>query len=415
MLMRRVVVTGLGAITPIGNTAEEFWTSLKNGKNGIGPITKFDASEFKTRIAGEVKDFNPDPVLDAREVRRIDLFSQYGICAAHEAIQSCGIDFEKEDPFNTGVILGSGIGGINVLETGVTTWLNKGPGKVSPFYITGMITDIVSGHIAQKFGFRGPNFATTSACASGVHAMGSAYHAIQRGDAEIMVCGGAEGAITPTSIAGFINIKAVSRRNDEPEKASRPYNLDRDGFVMGEGSGILILEELEHAKKRGATIIAELSGYGFTGDAYHITAPHPDGLGAARAMTNAVKSSGMNLEDVDYINTHGTATPDGDIAETNAIKTAFGDYAYKLSTSSTKSMTGHLLGAAGAIEMVAVSCAVRDDVIPPTTNYENPDPQCDLDCTPNTAVEKKVDFALSNSFGFGGHNATLAVKKYTGD
>ena len=291
-------------------------------------------------------------------------------------------------------------------------YIEAGPSRISPFYIPGMITDIVAGHVAIKFGVKGPNYVTTSACASGAHAIGSAYHTIIRGDADMMITGGTEGSITPTGIAGFINIKALSRRNDEPEKASRPFNCDRDGFVMGEGAGIIILEELEHARKRGADIFAEISGAGFTGDAYHVTAPHPEGVSAARAMQYAIENSGMEKEDVDYINCHCPSTPAGDVGETNAIKRLFDKHAYKLSISSTKSMTGHLLGAAGAVEFIATALAVRNDIIPPTINYENPDPECDLDCTPNKAVEKRVNFALSNSFGFGGHNATLAVKKF---
>ncbi len=411
--MRRVVITGMGAITPVGNTVGEFWEALRAGKNGISRITKFDPSDLKTQIAGEVKDFDPGNILDSKEIRRIDLFSQYGIFAADEAIRNSGLSVPDEDPFDIGVIVGSGIGGINVLESQVETFLNKGPGRISPFYITGMITNIVAGHIAAKFGLNGPNYVTVSACASGAHAIGDAYHTIARGDVEAIVTGGSEGSITAPSLAGFINIQALSRRNEDPEKASRPFNADRDGFVMSEGAGIIILEELEHARRRGAAIYAEMAGVGFTGDAYHITAPHPEGIGAARSMELAVKHAGKKMEDVDYINCHCPSTPAGDAAETKAIKLAFGDFARELSLSSTKSMTGHLLGAAGAIELIATILAIRDNVIPPTINYENPDPECDLDCTPNKAKEKRIDFALSNSFGFGGHNATLAVKKYT--
>ncbi|MCD6309062.1 MAG: beta-ketoacyl-ACP synthase II [Candidatus Latescibacteria bacterium] len=414
-MMRRVVVTGMGVISPVGNSVDEFWSSLKAGKSGIARVTKFDPSELKTQIAGEVKNFNPEGILDSKDIRRIDLFSQYGVCAAHEAIKSSGLSLEDEDPFDIGVIVGSGIGGINVLETQLEVFRNKGPKRVSPFYITGMITDIVAGHIAGKFGLNGPNYVTVSACASGAHAIGSAYHTIARGDAEVIVTGGAEGAVSAPSFAGFINIQALSRRNDEPEKASRPFNIDRDGFIMSEGSGMMILEELEHARRRGAEIIAEVAGVGFTADAHHITAPHPEGVGAARAMTKAIERSGKTPEDVDYINCHCPSTPAGDVAEVKAIKLAFGEKAYDLTLSSTKSMTGHLLGAAGAVEFIATMLAIRDGIVPPTINYENPDPECDLDCTPNTAIEKPVDFAISNSFGFGGHNVTLAVKKYTGD
>lgn len=412
-MMRRVVITGLGVLSPVGNTVDEYWNSLIQGKSGIGRVTRFDVSDFKTQIAGELKDFNPDLYVDAKEQRRIDLFSLYGISASVQAVESSGIDFSSIDPFRAGVIIGSGIGGLNVLERQAETYFTKGHSRISPFYITGMITDIVAGHIAIRYGLRGPNFATVSACASGAHAIGSAFHAIQRGDADVMVAGGSEGAITPTALAGFINIHALSRRNDEPERASRPFNIDRDGFVMGEGAGVFILEELEHARKRGATIFAEMSGVGFTGDGHHITAPHPDGIGAAKAMELAIANSSKTVGDVDYVNCHGTSTPDGDISEVNAIKLLFGEKAYDLTISSTKSMTGHLLGAAGAIEFAATILAAKNDIIPPTINYDNPDPACDLNCTPNTAVQKKVAFAISNSFGFGGHNACLAVKKYT--
>ncbi len=410
---RRVVVTGLGVISPVGNTVESFWDALLNGKSGIDTITRFDASAMKTRIAGEVKDFQPETVIDPHEVRRLDLFSQFAICSAAQAFAQSGLVMDNEDPFRVGVIYGSGIGGINVLEEQVGVYLSKGPGRVSPFYIPGMISDIAAGHIAIMHGLRGPNYATTSACASGSHAIGSAYHEIILGNADVMVAGGSEGSISPTSMSGFINIKALSRRNEEPQRASRPFDRERDGFIMGEGGAAVVLEELEHARKRGAHIFAEITGAGFTGDAYHITAPHPDGIAAAKAIELAVAKSGMRLEDVDYINTHGTSTPAGDIAETNAIKSAFGEHAYKININSTKSMTGHLLGAAGSVEFVAIVLSVVNDIIPPTINYENPDPECDLNYTPNTAVRREVRFALSNSFGFGGHNATLAVRKYT--
>ena len=409
---RRVVVTGLGVISPVGNTVESFWDALLKGKSGVGTITRFDASAMKTRIAGEVKDFQPETVIDPHEVRRLDLFSQFAICSAAQAFAQSGLVMDNEDPFRAGVIYGSGIGGINVLEEQVGVYLSKGPGRVSPFYIPGMISDIAAGHIAIMYGLRGPNYATTSACASGSHAIGAAYHEILLGNADVMITGGSEGSISPTSMSGFINIKALSRRNEEPERASRPFDRERDGFNMGEGGAAVVLEELEHARKRGARIFAEVTGAGFTGDAYHITAPHPDGIAAAKAIELAVAKSGMRLEDVDYINTHGTSTPAGDIAETNAIKRVFGEHAYKININSTKSMTGHLLGAAGSVEFVAVVLSIMNDIIPPTINYENPDPECDLNYTPNTAVRREVRFALSNSFGFGGHNATLAARKY---
>lgn len=408
---RRVVVTGMGVISPVGKTVDEFWESLINGKSGIRTITKFDASDLKTRIAGEVKDFDPEPILSAKETRRIDLFSQYALCSTAQAVEQSGVSFENEDPFRVGVIYGSGIGGITTLEKQIEIFFTKGPLRVSPFYITGMITDICAGHIAMTYKLMGPNYVTTSACASSAHAIGSAYHTIVRGDADVIITGGTEGSVTPTSMAGFINIQALSRRNDEPEKASRPFDRDRDGFIMSEGSATLILEELDHARKRGAPVFAEITGAGFTADGHHVTAPHPDGLGASKAMEIAIKKSGMQKESVDYINCHCPSTPAGDVAENKAIKHLFGEKAYDINLSSTKSMTGHLLGAAGAIECAVTIKAIIHSVIPPTINVENQDPECDLNCTPNEAVEKDVNFALSNSFGFGGHNATIALKK----
>jgi 3-oxoacyl-[acyl-carrier-protein] synthase II len=403
----------MGVVSPVGKTVDEFWNSLVKGKSGIATITKFDPSGFKVRIAGEVKNFSPEPVIESREARRMDLFTQYALFSSAEAVRQSGLTMENEDAFRIGVVFGSGIGGINVLEDQVGVYLSKGPGRVSPFYIVGMIPDIAAGHISMMFGLRGPNYGTVSACATGANAIGAAYNEILLDNADVMVAGGSEGAVSPTAIAGFMNIKALSTRNDEPEKASRPYDIDRDGFVMGEGGGAVILEELEHARKRGATIFAELTGIGATADSYHITAPHPEGIGAARAIEIAIRQSGMQPEDVDYINTHGTATPPGDVAEVNAIKRALGEHARKTNISSTKSMTGHLLGAAGPVEFVATVLAVKNNIIPPTINVENQDPECDLNCTPNVAVEKEVKFALSKSFGFGGHNATLAVRKFT--
>jgi 3-oxoacyl-[acyl-carrier-protein] synthase II len=410
---RRVVVTGLGVVSPVGNSVDEFWSALIRGKSGIAAITRFDPANFKVRIAGEVKNWTPDPVIDPREARRMDLFSQFALYSSAEAMKSSGLDMEKEDSFRAGVVYGSGIGGINVLEEQVRVYLDKGPNRVSPFYIVGMIPDIAAGHISIMFGLRGPNFGTVSACATGANAIAAAFQEILLDNADVMLAGGSEGAVSPTAIAGFMNIKALSTRNEEPEKASRPYDVDRDGFVMGEGGGAVVLEELEHARKRGATIYAELTGVGATGDSHHITAPHPDGIGAARAMETAIQKSGMRARDVDYVNTHGTSTPAGDIAEINAIKLALGDHARETNISSTKSMTGHLLGAAGPVEFIATVLAVKNNIIPPTVNVENQDPECDLNVTPNAAVEKEVNFALSNSFGFGGHNATLAVRKCT--
>ena len=410
--MRRVVATGFGVLSPVGNSVKEFWDSLVKGKSGIGPITKFDASNFKTRIAGELKDFNPEPIIEKRDARRIDLFSQYGICAVAEAVQQSALSFENEDLYRIGVIFGSGIGGINILEQQVETFLTKGPSRISPFYITGMITDMVAGLIAIKYGIKGPNYVTTSACASGAHAIGSAYSAIARGEADCMITGGSEGSITPTSIAGFININALSRRNDEPEKASRPFDRDRDGFVMGEGSGILILEELDYARKRGARIYGEIFGYGLSGEAFHMTALEESGKNVVRCIKNCLKEGNIGLDQVDYLNAHGTSTPLNDIVESVAIRTCFGEYADKLNVSSTKSMHGHCLGAAGAIEAVATILAVKNDIIPPTINLENQDEKCDLNYTPNISVAKEVNVALSNSMGFGGHNVTLGFKKY---
>ena len=410
---RRVVITGMGVVSPVGNNLDDFWSAIVKGTSGIATITKFDAGDYKTRIAGEVKNFNPEPTIDAREARRMDLFSQYAMCASAEAIDRSGLVPEDEDPFMVGVIIGSGIGGINVLEKNIEKYIEKGPSRISAFYISGMITDIAAGLVAMKFGFCGPNYATVSACSSGSHAIGSSYHAILRGDADVMITGGSEGAVSPSALAGFANIKALSRRNDEPEKAARPFDVDRDGFVLREGAGALVLEELEHARKRGATIHAEITGTGFTADAHHITAPHPEGIGACRSMELSIERSGMSKEDVDYINCHCPSTPAGDAAEVQAIKRAFGDMAYDLSLSSTKSMIGHLLGAAGAVECIATVKTIMHSVITPTINCENQDPACDLNCTPNNAVEKDVNFALSNSFGFGGHNATLALKKYS--
>jgi len=408
---RRVVITGMGVISPVGNMIDEFWDSLVNVRSGISTVTKFDVSEFKTRIAGEIKNYDPEKVMDAKEIKRLDLFSQYALYSTAEAVEQSGISFENMDPFKAGVIFASGIGGISSLEKQIGIYVNKGPTRISPFYIPSMITDICAGHIAMKYGIMGPNFVTTSACASSAHALGTAYHTIKRGDADVMITGGSEAAVTPTSMAGFINIQALSRRNDEPEKAARPFDRDRDGFVMSEGSAALILEEFEHAKNRGAPLLAEITGTGFTADGYHVTAPHPEGLGAAKAMEQAIERSGMRKEDVDYINCHCPSTPAGDVAENKAIKRCFGDRAYNLTLSSTKSMTGHLLGAAGAIECAATVKAIVTGVVPPTINIENQDPECDLNCTPNNAVEKEIDFALSNSFGFGGHNATIALKK----
>ena len=409
---RRVVITGLGAVTPLGNTVKEFWSGLVNGKSGIARITHFDASNHTTRIAGEVKDFSFEGVLEAKEAKRLDEFAQYAVVAAHEAIQDSGLELEKENCDRIGVIVASGIGGIWTFEKEHEKFMKGGPRRVSPFFIPQMIIDMASGYISIKYNLRGPNFAVVSACASASNAIGEAYKSILRGESDVMITGGSEAAICPLAIAGFNSMKALSTRNEQPESASRPFEKNRDGFVMGEGAGIVILEELEHALKRGAPIYGEFRGLGFTADAYHVTAPVPGGKGAAKAMELCLEDAGVNLEDVHYINAHGTSTPYNDKTETEAIKSLFGEHAYKMNISSTKSMTGHLLGAAGAVELIAAVLAVKNGVIPPTINYEEPDPECDLNYTPNEPVERNINIALSNTFGFGGHNAVLAVSSY---
>ena len=410
---RRVVVTGMGAVTPIGNSIPEFYDSLENGKNGIGPITRFDTSEFKCRIAGEVKEFSPEDRIEKKDIRRMDLFTQYALYAADMAIEDAGLkdndDINKE---RVGVIVGSGIGGILTFEKQTAVLKEKGVRKVSPFFITMLIADISPGRISIAHGFKGPNYAVTSACATANHAIGDSFRQIQYGSADVMIAGGSEATVATLAVAGFMNMQALSRRNDEPEKASRPFDLERNGFILAEGGGILVLEELEHAKARGARIYAEIGGLGNTGDAYHITAPAPGGEGAVRAINIALEDAKVSPSDVDYINAHGTSTQFNDKNETAAIKTVFGKHAYKLSVSSTKSMTGHLLGAAGAVEAIACIFAINKSLIPPTINYEFPDPECDLDYTPNKAAAKEVNIAISNTFGFGGHNSVILFKKY---
>ena len=412
-MRRRVVITGMGAVTPIGNSISEFYDALKNGKNGIGRITQFDSSEYKCRMAGEVKGFIPEERIEKKDVRRMDLFTQYALYAADMAIEDAGLkendDINKE---RVGVIVGSGIGGILTFEKQTAILNEKGPRKVSPFFITMLIADISPGRIAIVHGFKGPNYAVTSACSTANHAIGDSFRQIQYGSADIMIAGGSEATVAKLAVAGFMNMQALSRRNDEPEKASRPFDLERDGFILAEGGGILVLEELEHAKARGAHIYAEVGGLGNTGDAYHITAPAPGGEGAVRAINIALEDAGIKPEEVDYINAHGTSTQFNDKNETAAIKTVFGEHAYKLSVSSTKSMTGHLLGAAGAVEAIACIFAINEGMVPPTINYETPDSECDLDYTPNKAVAKEVNIAISNTFGFGGHNSVILFKKY---
>ncbi|WP_053956969.1 beta-ketoacyl-ACP synthase II [Inediibacterium massiliense] len=409
---RRVVVTGLGAITPIGIGKEEFFKGLREGKNGVGKITKFDTEDFSTKIAAEVKNFEPTDYIEKKEAKRMDRFTQYAVAASKMAIEDSKLDLDEIDKNRFGVVVGSGIGGIETFEREHEKLLNKGPGRVSPFFIPMMISNIGAGQVSIAFGAKGPNTTVVTACATSTNAVGDAFKIIQRGDADIMITGGAEASITPLAVAGFSSMKALSTRNDEPEKASRPFDKDRDGFIMGEGAGILILEELEHAVARGAHIYAEVVGYGMSGDAYHITTPAPEGEGAKRSMENAIKDAGISPEDVDYINAHGTSTAYNDKFETMAIKSLFKDHAYKLAVSSTKSMTGHLLGAAGGIEAIACVMALTENFIPPTMNYTTKDEECDLDYVPNEGRKADVEYALSNSLGFGGHNASILLKKY---
>ena len=411
-MKKRVVITGLGAITPVGNTAADFWQALLAGKSGIGPITRFDAAEYDAKIAGEVKGFEPTAFIDKKEARRMDRFTQFAIAAAKMALDDSGIDLEKADKSRIGSFVGSGIGGMDTLHEQYKNLFEKGPNRVSPFFIPMMIANMAAGQVSIAFGLQGPSSCVVTACATGTNCIGDAMKVIQRGDADVMVAGGTEAAISPAGMAGFCSMKALSTRNDAPEKASRPFEKDRDGFVMGEGSGIVILESLEHALARGARIYAELAGYGTNADAYHVTAPAPEGAQAARCMELAIKDAGLQVTDVDYINAHGTSTPLNDKNETLGIKALFGDHVKNLAVSSIKSMTGHLLGAAGGIECVATALTVANDMMPPTINYDTPDSDLDLDYVPNQARAKVVRVALSNSFGFGGHNAALLVKKF---
>jgi 3-oxoacyl-[acyl-carrier-protein] synthase II len=409
---RRVVVTGLGAVTPLGNTAEEFWSGLRQGRSGVGPITRFDTSGYPTRIAGEVRNFDPLKYVDRKEARRLDPYLHYAMACACMAVDDAGLDTATVDGERFGVLIGSGIGGITTLLDGEHALLDKGPDRVSPFVIPMLIINMASGLVSMRFGARGPNSSVVTACATGNHALGDAYRIIQRGEADVMIAGGAEAMIVPLTIAGFCAMKAMSTRNDEPERASRPFDADRDGFVCSEGGGLLVLESREHATARGARIYAEMIGYGMSGDAHHMTAPDPQGDGAARAMRAALRDAGLAPADVGYINAHGTSTPYNDKFETIAIKRVFGEHAARLAVSSTKSMTGHLLGAAGGIEAIASILALYHGILPPTINYERPDPECDLDYVPNQARKQDVEVVLSNAFGFGGTNATLAFRKY---
>jgi 3-oxoacyl-[acyl-carrier-protein] synthase II len=410
--LKRVVVTGLGAITPIGNTLAEYWEGLLSGRNGIGPITLFDPSRHDCRIAGEVKGFDPHLYMERKEAKRMDRFAQFGVSASKQALADAQFVINDLNAEQVGVIIGTGIGGLKVLEDQQEIYLTRGPDRCSPFMIPMMIANMAAGLTAIHTGAKGPNNCTVTACAAGSNAIGDAFRLVQRGYAQAMICGGTEAAVTPLSLAGFAACKALSCRNDDPTQACRPFDRDRDGFVMGEGAGLLILEELEHALSRGAKIYAEIIGYGMTCDAYHITSPVPGGEGASRAIQLALKDAGITPDQVSYINAHGTSTPANDSTETAAIKTALGQSAYQVAVSSTKSMTGHLLGGSGGIEAVATVMAVANDQIPPTINLENPDPACDLDYVPHTSRTQLVEVALSNSFGFGGHNVTLAFKKY---
>jgi len=412
-MKRRVVVTGMGTITPVGNDVATTWRSLIEGKSGTAPITKFDATKFPVRFAAEVKDFDPLKYMDRKEAKRADQYTQYAVAGARQAMENAGlVERNGMDPDRIGVIIGSGIGGLKSFEEQHDVYRERGVGKISPFFIPMFIADIAAGIVSMQWNAKGPNYATVSACATSAHAIGDAFRTIQYGDADIMITGGAEATVTPMAIGGFANMKALSERNDSPETASRPFDATRDGFVMGEGAGILILEELEHALNRGATIYAEIAGYGATGDAYHLTAPAPDGEGAQRAMKRALKDAGLQPTDIQYINAHGTSTPANDFNETRAIKAVFGDAAKDVNVSSTKSATGHMLGAAGAVEAIISTMVVGHGVIPPTINYHHPDPELDLNYTPNVCVDRKVDAVLSNSFGFGGHNTTLAIKRF---
>ncbi|HOA55607.1 MAG: beta-ketoacyl-ACP synthase II [Acetivibrionales bacterium] len=411
-MKKRVVITGMGVVHSLGSGLDRFWDSIRNGKNGISLVTKFDTSDYEAKVAAEIKDFEPTDFIDKKEAKRMDSFTQYAMAAAKMAFEMSGLDMEKEDCFRAGAIVASGIGGIRTLEEQQVVLMTKGARRISPFFITSMIANMAAARIAIEYNLKGFNECVVTACASGNNAIGDAFKVIQRGDADIMVTGGAESAITPLSFAGFCSNKALST-NPDPSSACRPFDRDRDGFIMGEGAGILILEEYEHAVKRGAEILGEVVGYGCTCDAYHITAPSPDGEGGIKSMQFAISDAGIKPEDIDYINAHGTSTPINDPCETKVIKNVFGDHAYKLAVSSTKSMTGHLLGAAGAIEAIITTMALREGIIPPTINLVNPDPECDLDYVPNKAREADIKYALSNALGFGGHNAAVVFKKFS--
>jgi 3-oxoacyl-[acyl-carrier-protein] synthase II len=410
---RRVVITGLGVVAPVGNSVDVFWNNLIAGQCGVDKITSWDASPFDTQIAAQVKDFDPLPAFPSpKEIRRTDRYSQFGVHAAWQAFKDSGLDLNKTPPEEVGAFIGSGIGGLQTTSEQLKVLFDRGPGRLSPFMIPMLISNMASGLVSMYFNLRGPNFATCSACATANHAIGEAWRTIKMGDAKVMFAGGAEATIVPIGIGGFCAMRAMSTRNEDPKRASRPFDKDRDGFVMGEGAGVVVLEDLEHAKARGARIYAELAGYGNTADAHHLTAPSPGGEGAARCMKMALRNAGLNTTDITYVNAHGTSTPQGDIAETEAIKTVFGEHARKLVVSSTKGATGHMLGAAGAVETIVCVKAIETDTVPPTINYEVPDPECDLDYVPNTARKMTVNAIVNNSFGFGGHNATITAKKF---
>ncbi len=413
-MKKRVVVTGLGLVIPNGIGVETAWKNICEGKSGIGPLTRFDPNGFETRIAAEVKGFNPENYIEKKEIKKMDLFIQYALAATKEAMEDSQLKITPENAEEVGVIVGTGLGGLPSIEKYHQVLLQKGPGRITPFFIPMLIANLASGQIAIQFGAKGPNTCVVTACATGAHCIGDAYRAILYGDAKAMIAGGTEANITPLTIAGFNAMKALSTRNEEPQKACRPFEKNRDGFVVAEGAGVLILEELEFALRRGAKIHAEIVGYGYTGDAYHITAPPPGGEGAARCMKMAIRDAGLSPSDIDYINAHGTSTPLNDVTETQAIKTVLGEHAKKVPISATKSMTGHLLGAAGSTEAIFTILSLRDGILPPTINYEEPDPECDLDYVPNVARRQPIEVAMSNAFGFGGTNATLIFKKYTG-
>jgi len=409
---RRVVITGLGAVSPVGNNVADSWSSIINGKSGIGPIERFDVSEFSTRIGGAIKNFDVTQYIPEKEAKKMDSFIHYGIVAGMQAFVNSGLEVTEENAVRIGVVIGSGIGGIYGIEQGHNAFLKGGPRKISPFFVPSNIINMISGNLSIKYGLKGPNFAIVTACATGTHCIGDAYRLIQYGDADVMFAGGAEMATAPSSLGGFASARALSRRNNEPTFASRPFDRDRDGFVLSDGAGVLVLEELEHAKRRGAKIYAEVIGYGMSSDAYHMTSPMENGEGAARCMNNALRDASLRPEDLDYINAHGTSTPAGDIAETLAVKTVLGEAAYRVAVSSTKSMTGHMLGAAGGIEAVFSVMALCEQIMPPTINLDNPGPGCDLDYVPHTARQAKLNIVMSNSFGFGGTNGTLIFKSF---